>query len=350
MTVETLRWFEGCLELLDQTKLPTEVAYVRCSTSDEVVSAIKSMVVRGAPAIGVAGAYAVALAGIQALNDVRGVNFFNFLDSACDQIAASRPTAVNLTWAVERMRSAWSGSGLREPSEVVNLLVSEAKRLHQSDLESNKKLSRYGAKLVPKGARILTHCNAGALATTGHGTALGVIRTAFEKDKTLHVIADETRPLLQGARLTAWELTVDGIPTTLITDNMAGHLMAKSEIDIVIVGADRVAANGDVANKIGTYMVAVLAARHNIPFYVACPWSSIDLKTVTGDAVSIEERGASEVLGYSSIRWVPDNVHVRNPAFDVTPAELITAIITDRGVINVPSAASIRDFDQGMHI
>ncbi len=341
MPIETMRWTNNCLELLDQTKLPFEVVYVQCKTSDDVISAIRAMVVRGAPAIGVAGAYGVALAALEGVGATNSSQYFVVLNSACERIAKCRPTAVNLSWAVRWMQDVVKNLGTTDPQLVSSALVAEAVSLHQQDIANNLRLSRIGASLVPKGARILTHCNAGALATAGYGTALGVIRAAYESDKSLSVIAGETRPLLQGARLTTWELLEEGISTTLISDNMAGHLMSKAEIDLVIVGADRVAENGDVANKIGTYTLAVLAERHDIPFYVACPISTIDLHAKCGAEIEIEERSAREVLGYQSVQWAPLNVKVRNPAFDVTPAELIDALITELGVIHSPNAASI---------
>lgn len=340
MAFDTLRWSDGVLELLDQTKLPDLVDYVVCHDSSDVVRAVKTMVVRGAPAIGVAAAYGVALAA-QRLAEEKDPEFDLSLATACLEMSEARPTAVNLVWAVNRMREVHHANSAAGPQTVSAALLREAVDIHRRDIESNEAIGRHGAALVPRGARVLTHCNAGALATAGFGTALGVIRAAFNEDPTITVIADETRPLLQGARLTAWELAADGIPTTLITDNTSGFLMARGEIDLVVVGADRVAANGDVANKIGTYMVAVLAARHNLPFYVACPWSTIDLATACGDDIVIEERASDEVVGFRTTTWAPRGIAVRNPAFDVTPAELVTAIITDRGVITQPSRESL---------
>jgi methylthioribose-1-phosphate isomerase len=337
MGVDTLRWNDGVLELLDQTKLPAQVVYVPCSDSHDVIRAIKTMVVRGAPAIGVAAAYGVALAARKLAGEASPDVFDDALAATCDEMSQARPTAVNLAWAVNRMREVHRANSAAGPHAVAESLLRESLQLHRRDVESNEAIGRHGASLVPRGARILTHCNAGALATAGFGTALGVIRAAFKVDPSITVVADETRPLLQGARLTAWELIADGIPTTLITDNMSGFLMAKGEIDLVVVGADRVAANGDVANKIGTYMVAVLAARHRIPFYVACPWSTVDMATTCGDEIVVEERSADEVVGFGNTTWAPHGVAVRNPAFDVTPAELVTAIITDRGVVRNPS-------------
>ena len=343
MEVETLRWSDGELFLLDQTRLPNEVKYVKCVCADDVVAAIKSLVVRGAPAIGVAAAYGVALEARRLAKLGDDSNFEISFDAACSRLIESRPTAVNLSWAVNRMTSILNKSEEPSPNKVSDAMATEAVLIHQQDLECNKRIGRNGAKFVPKSAKILTHCNAGALATSGYGTALGIIRAAWAIDKGISVFADETRPLLQGARLTAWELLQEGIPTCIITDGMSGHLMAHNEIDLVIVGADRVAANGDVANKIGTYMVAVLAARHNVPFYVACPSSTIDMATQTGNEIVVEERSAAEVFGFGKEVWAPKNVQAKNPAFDITPAELITAIVTEIGVIHNPSASSMRD-------
>lgn len=334
--VDTLRWSAGGLELLDQTVLPNVISYVRCTSADEVSIAIKSMVVRGAPAIGVAAAYGVACEALR-LVGLPDEEFRRELSQACERLATSRPTAVNLVWAINHMRDAIQSMNYQPPHEVAQRLVDAAVQLHQQDVETNRAIGKHGAGLLPSGARILTHCNAGALATAGFGTALGVIREAWMSDKSLSVIADETRPLLQGARLTAWELLDEGIPTTLITDSMSGYLFSKGEVDVVIVGADRVAANGDVANKIGTYMVAVLAARHGVPFYVACPCSTVDLKTPTGADIVVEERSADEVTGFGDTRWAASGVAVRNPAFDVTPAELVSGIITERGVVHHPN-------------
>ena len=308
--IQPLRWKGDRLELIDQRLLPDRTVYIACRTAAEVASAIRDMAVRGAPAIGCAAAFAVAL---DARNNLD-------LKKAFDTLAASRPTAVNLFWALERMKRA------QNPA-------SEALAIFSEDLAANRAMGEHGAKLMPPGARILTYCNTGALATSGHGTALGIVRTAFQKDRNISVVACETRPYLQGARLTAWECVQEGIPCTLITDNMAGHLMAKGAVDAVIVGADRIAANGDAANKIGTYMVAVLARRHRLPFYVAAPRSTFDLAIPDGSAIPIEERPAAEVTGYRGVRWAPEGIKVRNPAFDVTPAELITGIVCERGVI-----------------
>jgi len=305
--VEALRWHGDALELLDQRKLPDRVEYVTCRNAAEVAAAIRDMVVRGAPAIGCAAAFGIAL-------DPQAASY--------EILAKSRPTAVNLFWALERMRRAADKKA-------------EAAAIFAEDLAVNQAIGAQGASLVPTGARILTYCNTGALATAGHGTALGVIRSA--RDKGISVIACETRPYLQGARLTTWECAQEGIPCTLIADNMAGHFMSRGEVDLVIVGADRIAANGDVANKIGTYMLAVLAKRHALPFYVAAPLSTFDRDTPDGSQIPIEERAAGEITGYRGVRWAPEGIKVRNPAFDVTPAELITAIICEQGVVQAPS-------------
>ena len=310
--VQPIRWLGDRLELLDQRLLPDQAFYVTCRTAAEVAAAIQDMVVRGAPAIGCAAAFGVVLGkGSQAAYDV---------------LAKSRPTAVNLFWALERMKKAQN-------------LEAEAIAIYEEDLAANRAMGKLGAELIPESARVMTHCNTGALATAGYGTALGVIRAS--KSKNISVIANETRPYLQGARLTAWELVQEGIPCTLITDSMAGHLMSKGEVDVVIVGADRIAANGDVANKIGTYPLAVLAKRHGIPFYVAAPLSTFDPKIPDGSRIPIEERPAAEVTGYRDTRWAPEGVSVRNPAFDVTPAELITAIISEKGIASPPYRESI---------
>jgi len=333
--IETLRWREGRLELIDQRVLPARFEYVSYASAEEVAEGIRSMVVRGAPAIGCAAAYGVAL-DAQALREERAIAFSAGLARAFEVLAASRPTAVNLFWALKRLRKVWQVQTQGSVAEIADRLLEEAHAILVEDLRINHELGHLGAELLPDGARVLTHCNAGALATAGHGTALGVIRSAVASGKRISVFADETRPFLQGARLTAWELVQEQIPVTLITDGMAGHFMSRGEIDAVIVGADRVAANGDVANKIGTYMVAVLAQRHGIPFYVAAPLSTLDMGTPCGAAIPIEERSPAEVTGHGDQQWAAQGVQVRNPAFDVTPAELITALITEAGVIPRP--------------
>ena len=310
--VEPIRWRGDRLELLDQRLLPEKTVYVTYRTAAEVARAIRDMVVRGAPAIGCAAAFGVVLS--------KGS------PESYRILAESRPTAVNLFWALERMRKAKD-------------LKAEAEAIYAEDMAANREIGRLGAELIHERARVMTHCNAGALATAGYGTVLGVIRSA--KHKNISVIANETRPYLQGARLTAYELLQEGIPCTLITDSMAGHLMSQGEVDVVVVGADRIAANGDVANKIGTYALAVLAKRHGIPFYVAAPLSTFDAKIPDGSHIPIEERPAAEVTGYGDTRWAPQGVAVRNPAFDVTPAELITGIICERGIASPPNRQTI---------
>lgn len=321
-SVEPLRWKGDRLELLDQRLLPDETRYVSCRTAAEVAQAIRDMAVRGAPAIGCAAAFGIALDAKSGRD----------LEAAYEVLAGSRPTAVNLFWALARMRNA------RDPE-------AEALAIYDEDLAANRKMGGFGAQLVPQDARIMTHCNAGALATAGYGTALGIIRAA--RNKNISVIANETRPYLQGARLTAWEMVQEGIPCSLITDSMAGHLMSRGEVDIVVVGADRIAANGDVANKIGTYAIAVLAKRHNLPFYVAAPVSTFDLSMADGTQIPIEERPAEEVTGYRGARWAPQGIAIRNPAFDVTPAELITAIVCEKGVIMAPDRQRIAQLLNG---
>jgi methylthioribose-1-phosphate isomerase len=305
--VEPIRWKGDRLELLDQRALPDKSVYVTCTSAQDVARAIRDMVVRGAPAIGCAAAFGIVLG--------KGTK------EAYEILAKSRPTAVNLFWALERMKNAKD-------------FEAEAIAIYQEDLAANRELGRLGAALIPERARVMTHCNTGALATAGYGTALGVIRAS--RGKNISVIANETRPYLQGARLTAWELVQEGIPCTLITDSMAGHLMSRGEVDVVVVGADRIAANGDVANKVGTYALAVLAKRHGIPFYVAAPVSTFDREIPDGSHIPIEERPADEVTGYRGMRWAPEGVAVRNPAFDVTPAELVTGIICEKGIAYPP--------------
>jgi methylthioribose-1-phosphate isomerase len=341
MRVETLRWTGSCLELVDQRALPTRVAYLACHSAADVADAIRKLAVRGAPAIGCAAAYGVALAAIRAAKH-GDTPMGPALDAAFAELRSSRPTAVNLFWALDRMAHCRTRASALSHSEQARCLLEEAHAILREDIAGNRRMGAYGAELLPDSARVLTHCNAGALATGGHGTALGVIRSAVEAGKRISVFADETRPVLQGARLTAWELVEEGIPVTLITDGTAGHLMSRGEIDCVIVGADRIAANGDVANKIGTYTVAVLAQRHGIPFYVAAPWSTIDSGTPAGADIPIEERDADEVTGYGAERWSPPRVQVRNPAFDVTPHELVSAIVTERGILRPSYSAAIR--------
>jgi len=330
--VPTVQWHEGAVRLLDQSRLPETVAFLDCRNVESVATAIRELKVRGAPAIGVTAAMGVAL-GAQAISASSYESFAKELLTICERLAATRPTAVNLFWALERMKQTLSGLRAEPVAVIKAALMKESQVILEEDIALCKAMGRHGAALIEKGQTILTHCNAGALATAGYGTALGVIRAAWEQGKQIQVIADETRPVLQGARLTAWELMQDQIPVTLITDNMAGSLMRQGKIHLCIVGADRIAANGDVANKIGTYSVAVLAKAHGIPFYVAAPYSTIDLQTRSGTDIPIEQRNAREVTTiHGSHPVAPAGVSVYNPAFDVTPAELISGIITERGV------------------
>jgi methylthioribose-1-phosphate isomerase len=331
MPVQTIEWRNGRVVMLDQRLLPTREVYRVYRDHREVARAIKDMVVRGAPAIGVAAAMGIAL-GVRSLRGDLPREF----DRLCRTFASTRPTAVNLFWAIERMRRVFSRNEHRPHDTILTLLEREALAIHDEDVSVNRQLGRYGAELIEDGATVLTHCNAGALATAGYGTALGVVRAAVEAGKRIQVISCETRPFLQGARLTCWELKKDHIPVSLITDNMAGHFMQRGKVSCVVVGTDRTAANGDVANKIGTYSLAVLAHRHSIPFYVAAPTSSIDLGCPTGDKIPIEERPAREVTHVLDRQVAPSGVRVLNPAFDVTPNELVTAIITERGIARQP--------------
>ena len=339
--IETLRWNEDHFEMIDQRILPAEFEYISYTTANQVADGIRDMVVRGAPAIGCAAAYGVALAALN-LQDASSDEFNRGMEDAFEVLAQSRPTAINLFWAIDRMRLVMN-SAQGSSKEIANILLDEAHEIKREDIEINRAMGKNGAELLDDGARVLTHCNAGALATAGHGTALGVFRSAVEAGKKISVIADETRPFLQGARLTAWEMVQENIPVTLISDNMSGHLMSHGEIDAIVVGTDRVAGNGDVANKIGTYMVAVLAQRHNIPFYVACPLSTIDRSIASGKEIPIEERPEDEVTGYRDCQWAAKGVKVRNPAFDVTPAELVTGLITEKGVVLNPTTEKINE-------
>jgi methylthioribose-1-phosphate isomerase len=328
----TVEWKDGAVRLLDQSRLPEVVEFLDCRDYRTVADAIRTLKVRGAPAIGVTAAMGVAL-GAQAINASDNAGFTQSVLKICDELASTRPTAVNLFWAIERMKRKLESLRNHPSSFIKTALIMESQAILEEDIVLCKTMGRHGAELIKDGQTILTHCNAGSLATAGYGTALGVIRSACEQGKKINVIADETRPVLQGARLTAWELMQDQIPVTLITDNMAGSLMKQGKIHLCVVGADRIAANGDVANKIGTYSVAVLAKAHNIPFYVAAPYSTIDLKTKSGADIPIEQRNPSEVTSiHGSHPVAPKDVAVYNPAFDVTPAELITGIITERGV------------------
>lgn len=339
----TIAWQDSDIVMIDQRKLPGAEVYVTCRSVTDVAKAIKTMIIRGAPAIGVCAAMGLAL-GAERSKATGTKQFTTEFQRNSDLLAATRPTAVNLFWAIERMKQSFASGALAGESvdQLKARLRVEADRIHDDDVASCRAIGAHGATLVPAEACILTHCNAGALATAGYGTALGVIRGAVEAGRKVRVLADETRPFLQGARLTAWELVKDGIDTTVITDNMAGAIMRAGDIDLVVVGADRIAANGDTANKIGTYTVAVLAKEHGIPFYVAAPWSTIDLATPDGDAIPIEERAAREVTHVGSVQLAPEGAHVRNPSFDVTPSKYITAIITERGIVQPPFLENLR--------
>jgi methylthioribose-1-phosphate isomerase len=329
--------------MIDQRKLPAQEVYVRCKTPAEVARAIKTMVIRGAPAIGVAAAMGVAI-GLRRSQSTGTQKLAAEFYKTCELLAATRPTAVNLFWAIERMKRSFAAAVAAGEAvdQIKDRLDREAQSIHDEDVASCRAMGAYGAEVVPAEATILTHCNAGALATAGYGTALGVIRGAVERGKRVAVLADETRPFLQGARLTAWELVRDGIPTTVITDSMAGAIMRTGHIDLVVVGADRIAANGDTANKIGTYSVAVLAKEHDIPFYVAAPLSTIDLNTPDGTSIPIEERSSREVTHLGGSQLTPDGALIRNPAFDVTPCKLISGIITERGIFRAPYTESLK--------
>ena len=339
--IQTLEWTDTGVRFLDQTKLPTEETYVTATTYQQVADVIRNMVVRGAPAIGVAAAMGIAL-GVQNSKAETVGDLKKEFDQICKVIGETRPTAVNLFWAIRRMQDKFEMLRIRPMPQIKQAIVEEAQRMHAEDIAANQAMGRHGATLMPSSGGVLTHCNAGALATSGYGTALGVIRAAVEQGKKIHVYADETRPFLQGSRLTAWELMKDGIPTTVISDNMAGAMMKQGKIDAIVVGADRIAANGDVANKIGTYTVAVLAKEHGIPFYVAAPISTVDLATADGSGIPIEQRDSKEVTHIAGRQMVPDGVEVENPAFDVTPAKYVAAIITERGIAKAPYEASLR--------
>src|SRR5713226_7180504 len=338
--IHTLEWTDRGVVFIDQTKLPTEEVYVTCTTHQQVADVIRNMVVRGAPAIGVAAAMGIAL-GVQNSKAENGADLKKDFDQICEIIRQTRPTAVNLFWAIRRMREKFETLRVRPVAQIKQALIEESQRMHAEDIAANQAMGRYGATLMPASGGVLTHCNAGALATAGYGTALGVIRAAVEQGKKIHVYADETRPFLQGSRLTAWELMKDSIPTTVISDNMAGAMMKQGKISAVVVGADRIAANGDVANKIGTYTVAVLAKEHGIPFYVAAPFSTVDLETPDGSGIPIEQRDSKEVTHIAGKQMVPTGVEVENPAFDVTPAKYVTAIVTERGIARAPYEQSL---------
>jgi methylthioribose-1-phosphate isomerase len=343
--IQTLEWTQSGVVFIDQTKLPTEEVYVTCTTHQQVADVIRNMVVRGAPAIGVAAAMGIAL-GVKNSKAENGADLKKDFDQICETIRQTRPTAVNLFWAIRRMSEKFEILRIRPIAQIQQALIEESQRMHAEDIAANQAMGRYGAELMPSSGGVLTHCNAGALATAGYGTALGVIRAAVEAGKKIHVYADETRPFLQGSRLTAWELMKDGIPTTVISDNMAGVMMQQGKIGAIVVGADRIAANGDVANKVGTYTVAVLAKEHDIPFYVAAPISTVDLATPDGSKIPIEQRNAREVTHIAGKQMVPDGVEVENPAFDVTPAKYVTAIITERGIAHAPYIESLLNLSE----
>ncbi|MFZ0320058.1 MAG: S-methyl-5-thioribose-1-phosphate isomerase [Candidatus Sulfotelmatobacter sp.] len=338
--IQTLEWTEQGVRFIDQTKLPTEETYVTCKTHEQVADVIRNMVVRGAPAIGVAAAMGIALGVKHSKAETVGDLKLD-LDEICDNMGKTRPTAVNLFWAIRRMQEKFERLRIRPIAQIKQELIEESKRMHAEDIAANQAMGRHGATLMPSEGGVLTHCNAGALATAGYGTALGVFRAAIEQGKKIHVYADETRPFLQGSRLTAWELMKDGIPTTVISDNMAGAMMKQGKIGAIVVGADRIAANGDVANKIGTYTVAVLAKENGIPFYVAAPISTVDLDCPTGEEIPIEQRNPREITHIGGKQMVPDGVSVENPAFDVTPSKYIAAIITERGIARQPYEESL---------
>jgi methylthioribose-1-phosphate isomerase len=335
-TIETIEWTPDGVVLIDQTRLPGETAFVTCRTYIEVADAIRNMIIRGAPAIGVAAGMGVALGVLQSLDPEKDMPVI------CETLAQTRPTAVNLFWGIQRMRQKYESIRHLPLTQLREQMVAEAQAIRKEDIEINEAIGRHGAPLVPDGKTVLTHCNAGALATAGFGTALGVIRAAVQAGKKIDVFADETRPFLQGARLTAWELQRDGIETTLITDNMAGHFLKSGRIGCVVVGADRIASNGDVANKVGTYGVAVLAKENGVPFYVAAPVSTLDLTLVSGAEIPIEERAAKEVTHIQGVPIAPSGIRVANPAFDVTPHRYVSAIITERGVARAPFGESLK--------
>ena len=336
--VETIQWIDGAVVMIDQTRLPLEEKYVTCRSFQEVATAIRDMTIRGAPAIGVAAAMGVALGVLRASE----TNLDAQMEEICATLAGTRPTAVNMFWAIGRMKRVYASVAGQPIEEIRRRLVEEALLVREEDIAICRAIGRNGASLVPDGKTVLTHCNAGALATAGYGTALGVVRAAVEAGKRIDVFADETRPFLQGARLTVWELQQDSIPTTLITDNMAGHFLKSGRIGCVVVGADRIAANGDVANKVGTYSVAVLAKENGVPFFVAAPVSTLDLSLASGDAIPIEQRAADEVTHVFGTRIAPEGTLVENPAFDVTPARYVTAIVTEKGVARAPYEESLK--------
>jgi methylthioribose-1-phosphate isomerase len=341
--IETIQWTGDGVVMIDQTRLPNEEIYVTCRNHTEVADAIRTMIIRGAPAIGVAAAMGIAIGVLNVEAQAGSADLDAEFARICEDIRVTRPTAVNLFWGIERMKRLYAEVRELPLEQIRERLIAEARLIREEDIEINRAMGQHGAPLVPDGSTVLTHCNAGALATAGYGTALGVIRAAVEAGKKIDVFADETRPFLQGARLTVWELQRDGIPATLITDNMAGHFLHSGKIGCVIVGADRIAANGDVANKIGTYGVAVLAKENGVPFYVAAPVSTLDLTLPDGSHIPIEERSAVEVTHLGGKRVAPEGTEVRNPAFDVTPHRYVTAIITERGVARGPYTESLRE-------
>lgn len=339
--IKTIEYTDGKVRLIDQTKLPAEEIYVECRDYQSVVDAIRNMLIRGAPAIGVAAAMGVSLGA----NKITAENYESFLPAfrkVCDELAGSRPTAVNLFWAINRMRKLVDTNSDKPVEIIKKIIKEEAIKICQEDIEINKAMGKNGQELIKDGDTILTHCNAGALATAGYGTALGVIRAAWDAGKKINVLADETRPFLQGARLTAWELKKENIPVKLITDSMAGYFMKKKEVNLVIVGADRIASNGDVANKIGTYTVAVLAKENQIPFYVAAPLSTLDMTINSGEQIPIEERSHEEVTWINNKQIAPEGIEVAHPAFDITPNKLVHAIITEKGIIRPPFKENLK--------
>jgi methylthioribose-1-phosphate isomerase len=340
----TLRWTDEAVLMLDQRLLPGEEVYLSLTSVEEIARAIEDLVIRGAPAIGCAAAMGIARAAVVSRAETPASLIVD-LELASERLARTRPTAVNLFWALGKMNQVWKAAADLGTAEIRAALIREARTIHDVDIETCRSIGAAGLELIPQGGTVLTHCNAGALATAGYGTALGLVRAGFDAGREINVLADETRPFLQGARLTAWELNKDRIPVTVITDNMAGHLMQRGEVDLIIVGADRIAANGDVANKIGTYSIAVLARAHEIPFYVAAPMSTIDFETSDGSGIPIEERGRREVAEIGSRVLVPEDVPVRHPAFDVTPARLVDAIVTERGIARAPYDASLLELN-----
>ena len=343
--IKTVEYLDGVVRMIDQTRLPLEKVFVDCKSIDDVANAIKTMVIRGAPAIGVSAAMGVSL-GAESINADNFDAFYSQLEDKCIPLANSRPTAVNLAWGIERMKRVARESRLLSIPELKKKLKQEALDICKEDIESNMAMGNFGQTLINDGSTVLTHCNAGALATAGFGTALGVIRAAIKAGKKIDVLADETRPFLQGARLTVWELMEDNIPVKLITDNMSGFFMKNNQVDAVVVGSDRIAGNGDVANKIGTYMVAVLAQKHQIPFYVAAPISTLDLSLDSGEEIPIEQRSEDEVISLNNKRITPEGASAAHPAFDITPNDLVTAIITDKGIAKPPYTTSLKNLSE----